>query len=170
MANLGIDEDVLHAFRLGVLKGISLIPYAGGPISTVSEFFWKDPKNVYWNAVKDEVQALCRNLIDQNNVKQLEMRLKGFKENVKEYNEMNMGTKGNKLEYLLSECTEMEPFFYDEDNPTKNFSTFVQWATIRLSLLRDQRFFYKKLAGVEDPNAGLTQKHLEEYETNTPKH
>lgn len=159
------DAEINSVFRTLVVKGIGAIPYAGKIIGPITEYFWHDPSadpDAPWKAIQAQAKEMCTDLISEDNIKELDKSFQGFKDDVNLYTKMNMGTKKDKLNELTGWCTLNRYHFYSKDEPWTNFSTFVPFATFQVSLLRDQRFFYKDLTGEDDKNAALSKATLEE--------
>jgi hypothetical protein len=157
-----IARDTGVDFRQAVLTLIGQVPDAGSSLKAVTGFLWKEEGSEasdVFAQMKDYVDQLVPELIAQERARDLEKRLAGLHQILKDYNGTSYGVaqKGQWFTSLLALLNQAEPFFFDPRNPEKTLPYFVPMGTLRILALQEQYLYYQRIYAVADPDRN---KHL----------
>ena len=165
------EKSVNDELKEIVTDVISFVPEVGAAFSKIIAFFWPaseaDPQKI-WNMIKKYAEAYMKELVDekisQERITELEKRLAGIHQVLKDYQETSVGVaqKGQWFTDVLTALDLAEPFFFDKRNPEKTLPYFTSMGTIKLAALREQVLFYDKIYGVKDPDAAKHLKQLQD--------
>jgi jacalin-like lectin domain-containing protein len=148
--NTGLD------FRALVLGVVGNTPKAGSALQGLAGFFWKQDTeaSAVFDQMKAYVDTLVPELIARERVIELEKKLVGLHQVLKDYNRTSYGTvqKGQWFTSLLSDLDKADPFFFDERNPEKTLTYFVPMGTLRIAALEEQYLYYDRIYGQTDPD------------------
>jgi hypothetical protein len=147
-----------RSVTLGVLAGIPKLPELGltdiakklgglagklpigALVSGVAGLLWPDPTpDALFNQLKDYVDKLVPKAISDEHITDLKGSVEGLKNSLDTYlDARNLAYKGVLLGSLEQNLNTIEPKFFDTRAPEQALAHFVAFATLKLTVLREQ--------------------------------
>lgn len=153
----GMRDIVLRGIdpiRDSVLSLTGMIPKAGGGVKFLLGLFWPETDGSLVDQVRDYVRNIARQMIDEEFIKSLGLKMKGIKNVVKQYAKATPGAdKGQWMTAMLEELEASQPFFFDERAPEKTLPHLLTLGSLHLSALRERYDNFESLykAKPKDP-------------------
>ena len=155
ITNRQFIADPYGEMRSIILAAVSNIPKAGGALGGLLGFLWPedDLGMRVWNQIKEYVISVVRELILQDNLKQLEDKLNGIRRQLETYQNEVYGSrpKQGALDTLLGLLNFSKGSFLSLDEPEWQLPFFVALGTLRLAALREQYLNYERIYNEKDP-------------------
>ena len=157
--------DVNNSLKGVVCAGLSLVPEAGAILSGALKTLWPDTSKptLKWDDIKEGVKTIAQGLIQEHDAQDLRNRTEGLMKLLHKYKETSYGTKQKEdfLDDLLSWFNANQPWYLNNEEPWLTMQLFVQMATMHLTILREQAFYWNKVYGPEDKHVDA-EKHKKE--------
>lgn len=154
----GIDP-----IRDSVLSLTGMIPKAGGGVKFLLGLFWPETDGSLVDQVRDYVRNIARQMIDEEYIKSLGMKMTGIKNVVRQYAMATPGAdKGHWMTSMLEELEASQPFFFDERAPEKTLPHLLTLGSLHLSALRERYDNFEKLYQKQPSNPAELLKDLQD--------
>ncbi|SMR45436.1 unnamed protein product [Zymoseptoria tritici ST99CH_3D1] len=148
--------DINDLLKGAVCEGLSMVPTAGAILSKALGILWPDTANptLKWTDIEAGVKSLAQGLIEEHDAKDLKLRTEGLMNLLQTYRDTSYGTDQKKafLNSLLSWFDTNKAWYCKNEEPWLTMQCFVQMATMHLSVLREQAFYWDKVYGSADPH------------------
>ncbi|MBC3919199.1 RICIN domain-containing protein [Undibacterium sp. CY18W] len=149
VAARGLREIVLlgnDQFREGALSLIGEVPKVGGAIKFVTDLLWPNSRPPLIEQVRDYVVSIAREMIEESYIRDLGLKLSGFKNQMDQYSLATPGTdKGQWMTSMVASLEAMRPYFFDQASPEKTLPHLVIMGTLHLGILRERYDNYEKI-------------------------
>jgi hypothetical protein len=121
-------------------------PEIGSALKGLVQFLWADGQGEVMKQMRDYVEVLVKELIEQSYVKQLENHLTTLRTDLDSYTKAALGKqKSDFFSGVLLKLNDAEPYFFDQNNPQSRLPYFVALGTIALTTLREEYLFYEQI-------------------------
>lgn len=145
--------DWNEVFRLAVIEGLKLIPEAGGLLSSITSALWKSSDNPL-AAVASMMEQMLKEVIDEEALINLKNDNDGLRQDMKAIVDAvpTSSEHWEKLKFAIGESSTVRPQFVDnnQDTPWNTLKYLVPYATIRLTLLREEYLHYSEMYTQQD--------------------
>lgn len=145
----GMRDIVLRGIdpmRDSVLSLTGMIPTAGGGVKFLLGLFWPETDGSLVDQVRDYVRNIARQMIDEEFIKSLGLKMTGIKNVVRQYAKATLGAdKGQWMTSMLEELEASQPYFFDERAPEKTLPHLLTLGSLHLSALRERYDNFEKL-------------------------
>jgi Ricin-type beta-trefoil lectin domain-like len=157
---VGDASALMRTIIIGIAGKIPEIGSGLGPLLTL---LWPDDSQTrIWEQMKNYVSALVGELIAQQQLNALWLKLAGLRNVLKTYELEKYGTtkKRGAFDALLAAFDEAEPMFFSRADPVSTLPCFVAMGTIRLAALRELCLSYERIYLEPDQSAAERLKDL----------
>lgn len=130
----GIDP-----IRDSVLSLVGMIPKAGGGVKFLLGLFWPETDGDLVSQVRDYVRNIARQMVDEEYIKSLGLKMEGIKNVVKQYAQATVGAdKGAWMTSMLGQLEASQPYYFDMRAPEKTLPHLLTLGSLHLSALRER--------------------------------
>jgi hypothetical protein len=154
-----VDDDKVvigttDLLRSAIIGGVGLIPKAGGVLSGVLEFFWKEGAVDIWGLLRGRIETLIHDVFDTGTLDRLQFQLEGLASVANKYaSTHDPAYRAERLPPLVSACeTRADEFL--KSAPRERLLPFMTvFGSIHMMVLREQALLRRQVAGAADDDA-----------------
>lgn len=151
-----VDEPVSgininNALRVLVAAGLKFVPGVGSLLIGLVLVLWPSDNapGLIWEGIEGKVKAVCAELIDDNNAKNLRNHVQGLYNVLHLYLEQSdPGQKAAHFTNLVADLALLEPEFLNDESPWLSLQYLVPLETLHLSILWSQYMLYREIYGL----------------------
>ncbi|QKG53665.1 insecticidal delta-endotoxin Cry8Ea1 family protein [Hymenobacter sp. BRD67] len=159
-----VPEVNSERLRDTVISMAGAVPEVGSGLKGLIGFLWPKGQSTVFDQMRNYVETLVKELIEENNLLQIQNKLNGFHDNAVVYEKTSATTK-QKSEYftgMLREVNNLKHDVINAQHPEKRLTYLVSVGSLALGTLREQCVRYQYIYGIPDPDAA---DHLAQFDT-----
>jgi hypothetical protein len=141
--------NVAEVMKVVVCFGIDKIPGVGSIFSGLLGAFWPGGSQDIWESMKERVESMINEKIDENNAQQLNDRLQGLYLVLRNYSKQANSVQIQRFPFLLNLILHDAPAFLNDKSPWRSLPHIVFFGTLYISALWTQWQYCKDIDGNE---------------------
>jgi hypothetical protein len=142
-------DNVGEVVKVVVCFGIDKIPGIGSIFSGLLGAFWPGGSPDIWESMKERIESMINEKIDENNAQQLNDRLQGLYLVLRNYSKQSNSVQVQRFPSLLNLILHDAPAFLNNKSPWRSLPHIVFFGTLYISALWTQWQYCKDIDGNE---------------------